>query len=167
MFASSISTLTMFICMFSHLLPFSLFFFTFCHPSLFIFLVVWHCHFVATYWSVCTHHVAAIGISGRTHLDTFLCHCMSSCMVTMMKYEYYIIVSVFLPVTTMPEYQLSLLKCLVLFEDRTDSYASLRTCENTIIWVRRTGRIVVLSTPLVMRCWLPYRHEPTHKRCSV
>ena len=144
-----------------------LFFFSFCHPPMPIFLAVWHRHFVAVYCTVCIHHVTAIGISGRANCETFLYHCISFYMVCMLKYEYYVVVSCFLLVITAPQYPPSLVKCLVLLDDCVNYYSSLRKWENTIIWVWRTGWIVVLPMFLVMSCWRPYGHVLTLKSSSM
>jgi hypothetical protein len=50
-------------------------FFSFCCLSMIYFLAVWHSHVVATYYTICTHHLSATWISGGTNKDTFLCHC--------------------------------------------------------------------------------------------
>ena len=74
-YASSVSILSLFVCMFTYHLTFSFFSFSFYRPSWYFFLAAWHVPFVATYWTICTHHLSTVGISGRTNLPTFLCHC--------------------------------------------------------------------------------------------
>ena len=151
----------MFVSMFTHLLPFSFFSSHFVVHRCSIFLAVWHCHFVATYWSICRHHIAAIGISARTYWDTFPYHCMSLDKMCTIKYAYHVFSPSFLPVIMMPQCQPSLIKCLVMFDDRMNSHCSHSTYENTKILVWRNGWIIVLSILLVLRCRRPYSHVPT------
>ena len=69
-----------------------------------------------------------------------------------MKYDYYVVVSSFLPVIMMPQCQASPSKWLLLLDDHMNWYDSLSTWEITNICVWRIGCIVVPPMLLVMSC---------------
>jgi len=123
-----------------------------CPPSLICFLAVWHSRFVATYWTICILHLAAIEAPGGTNWETFLCHCMSWYAVFMMNCECYVLISSFLSVTMIPRYVPSPVECVVPLDDRMNGYDSLRNWEILKISVRSGGWLIVLSMLIVMGC---------------
>ena len=126
-YASSVSILSLFVCMFTYHITFSFFLYHFIvhHGTSTLLLDA------APLWLLIVLSVfityQPLGSPEEPTCQRFYVTVLSYIMICMMKYDYYVVVSFFVPVITMPQCQPNPIKCFLPLDGHMNCCYSLRT----------------------------------------